>query len=173
MEQARVTSLEALEAFRAQLIVFLDESHRSIDEVNDAVRRTRQWVQLEQRGVWEREIRKRQQKLDAAEQELLSARLSGLRDNTRPQEEAVRRARMQLREAEEKHRKVRQWSRDFDHFFEPLVRKIEGLRHYLDADLPKGLAFLLQAQRTLEAYAEIEPRQISRARPMPTQEETP
>ena len=172
MEQAKVTSLEALEAFRAHLIVFLDDAHRSVDEVNDEVRRTRQWVQLEQRGYWEREIRKRQQKLDAAEQELLSARLSGLRDNTRAQEDAVRRAKMQVREAEEKHRKVRQWSRDYDHFLEPLARKLEGLRHYLDADLPKALAFLLQAQRTLEAYAEIEPRRPARPA-APTPEETP
>jgi hypothetical protein len=38
---------------------------------------------------------------------------------------------------------------------EPLTRKIEGLRHYLDADLPKGLAFLVQAHRTLSAYADV------------------
>ncbi len=153
-EQARVTSLEALEAFRSDLIVFLDDAHRSLDEVHDEVRRTRQWVQLEQRPFWEREIRKRQQQLDAAEQELLSAKLSGLRDNTRAQEEAVRKARMKVREAEEKHRNVRRWSRDYDHFVDPLARKLETLRQILDGDLPKALSFLLQAQRTLEAYAE-------------------
>jgi hypothetical protein len=168
-EQARVTSLEALERFRANLIVFLDEAHRSVDEVQDEVRRTRMWVQLEQRGFWEREIRKRQQKLDAAEQELLSAKLSGLRDNVRAQEEAVRKARRAVREGEEKHRNVRRWTRDFDHFVEPMTRKLEGLRHYLDSDLPKALSFLLQAQRTLEAYADIEaPRAVKPAAPAPT-----
>src|SRR5688500_17465346 len=128
MEQARVTSLEALEAFRADLIVFLEEAHRSVDEVNDEVRRTRQWIQLEQRGFWQREIRKRQQKLDAAEGEPMTAKLSGLRDDVRAQEEAVRKAKAMLREAEEKRRKVRQWSRDYDHLLDPLVRKLEGLR---------------------------------------------
>lgn len=154
-EQARVTSLEALERFRANLIVFLDEAHRSVDEVQDEVRRTRMWVQMEQRQFWEREIRKRQQKLDLAEQELLSAKLSGLRENVSAQEEAVRKAKAKVREGEEKHRNVRKWTRDYDHFMEPLTRKIEGLRHYLDADLPKALAFLVQAHRTLSAYADV------------------
>jgi hypothetical protein len=113
------------------------------------------WVQMEQRTFWEREIRKRQQKLDAAEQELLSAKLSGLRDNVRAQEEAVRKARAAVKHGEEKHRNVRRWTRDYDHTIEPLARKLEGFRAILDTDLPKALSFLLQAQRTLESYADI------------------
>jgi hypothetical protein len=170
-EQAKVTSLEALERFRSSLIIFLDEAHRSVDEVQDEVRRTRMWVQLEQRGFWEREIRRRQQKVDMAVQELLSAKLSGLRDNVRAQEEAVRKAKTAVREAEEKHRNCRRWTRDFDHFVDPHTRKLEGLRHYLDADLPKALAFLLQAQHTLEAYAEVHAPTVMR--PKPVQEALP
>ena len=48
-EQAKVTSIDVLESFRAALIVFLTESRRSLDEVTDAVRRTRMWLQQEQR----------------------------------------------------------------------------------------------------------------------------
>ena len=52
-EQAKVTSLDALESFRAKLIVFLSKSRRSIDEVSDEIRRTRNWLQGEQRVHWE------------------------------------------------------------------------------------------------------------------------
>jgi hypothetical protein len=32
---------------------------------------------------------------------------------------------------------------------------MEGLRFFIDHDMPKALAFLVQAQKTLEAYTEI------------------
>ena len=60
-EQVKVTSIDALEAFRANLIVFLTKAHQSIDEVSDAIRRTRNWVQHDQRVHWEGEIRRRRE----------------------------------------------------------------------------------------------------------------
>ncbi len=75
-EQVKVTSIDALETFRASLIIFLTEAHRSLDEVGDAVRRTRQWVQSDQRMHWEGEIRRRKKILDAAEAEFFGARLA-------------------------------------------------------------------------------------------------
>ena len=91
-EQAKITSFEALENFRAALILFLADAHRSVDEVGDAIRQTRQWIQHDQRMHWEGLRRKWQQKLDQATQELMSARLSTLRDSTTMQENAVRKA---------------------------------------------------------------------------------
>ena len=57
-EQAKVTSLHALESFRADLIVFISEAHRAVDEVGDEVRRTRYWIQKQRRGC-RREINTR------------------------------------------------------------------------------------------------------------------
>src|SRR3954469_21913303 len=112
-EQARVSSIDALEAFRATLIVFLERAHHCIDEVSDEIRRTRMWVQQDQRQHWERELRKRNRALDAAEQELLSAKLSGLRENLKLQLDAVRKCKAAVAEGEEKLRNVKRWTRDF------------------------------------------------------------
>jgi DNA repair exonuclease SbcCD ATPase subunit len=160
---AHVTSLEALEAFRASLIVFLGHAHRSVDEVGDEVRRTRGRLQNEWRTHWEQEIRKRRRLLDQAEQELLSAKLSNLRDNISAQQNAVRKAREAVDHAEKKLRAVKKWSRDFEADVGPLIKRIDSLRQVLDFDLPKGVAFLLQAQKTLEGYTESAP-----TRPAPT-----
>ena len=168
-EQAKVTSLEALERFRASLIVFIHRAQNSLDEVLDEVRRTRLWLLNDQRFHWEREIRKRQKLVEAAKAELMSARLSGLREVTSPQENAVRKAKEALAEAEEKLRNVKRWSRDYEHSVEPLTRKIESLRSFLGQDMPKGLAFLVQAQRTLEDYADLRPLQEA---PKPAAEST-
>jgi hypothetical protein len=156
-DQAKVTSLDALELFRAKLIVFINRAQSSVDEVLDEVRRTRLWLLNDQRFHWEREIRRRQKLVEAAKAELMSARLSGLREVTSPQENAVRKAREALAEAEEKLRNVKRWSRDYEHSVEPLTRKIEILRSFLSHDMPKALVYLVQAQRTLEDYAGTRP----------------
>jgi hypothetical protein len=156
-EQAKVTHIDALEAFRASLIIFIGAAHRNLDEATDEVRRTRLWLQGDQMMYWQTEIRKRQKKLDALEQELFGARLSGLRDPSPQLLAQVRKAKEALQEAEGKLRNVKNWIRNFDHHAEPLTRKLEGLRYFLDHDMPKALAFLVQAQKSLEAYAEVRP----------------
>ena len=152
--QVRVTSIDALEALRSALIIFLTKSRRSLDDARDDARRTRAWIQHDQRFHWEGQVRQRQKKLDQAEQELLSAKLSGLRDNLAFQQNAVRKARAALVEAEEKLRAVKRWARDFDNAADPLLKRLEGLRQYLDFELPDAIAYLVQAQRTLDAYTE-------------------
>jgi hypothetical protein len=154
---ARITSLDALESFRAALIVFLTTGRRTADEVIEQVRRVRLWLQSDQRLHWESQIRKRRKALDTATQELFSARLSGLRSTTTAQENAVRKAKAAVAEAEEKLRNVKKWSRDYDHLVDPLVKRLEGLRYYLDYELPKGVHFLSEAQKTLEAYVSSPP----------------
>ncbi len=154
-EQAKVTSIDALETLRSEMILFMNAAQRSVDEVNDDVRRTRMWLQTEQRPHWEREIRKRTKLLGDAKAELLTARMSGIRGSTQTQEMAVRKAQRALDEAEEKLRAVKTWMRNYDHAVDPLLKRLESMRSFIDYDLPKGLAFLVHAQRTLEAYASI------------------
>lgn len=155
-EQAKVTSIDVLESFRVALIVFLTESRRSLDEVTDAVRRTRMWLEQEQRAHWEGQLRRRQRVLQEAQAELFGAKLSPLRDETAKQQEAVRRARRAVAEAEEKLANVKKWNRDYDSMVEPMTKRLEGLRFFLDHDMIKALTFLVQAQKTLEGYADVQ-----------------
>jgi hypothetical protein len=153
--QVKVTSIDALESFRASLIVFLGTAHRSVDEVIDGVRRTRGWLQNDQRLHWEGQLRRRAKILTEAKQELLSARMSGLHHTMATREAAVLKAKHALAEAETKLRAVKHWNRDYDTSAEPLTKKMQSLRHFLDQDMPKAIAYLVQAQRTLEAYTQI------------------
>ena len=170
-DQAKITSLDALETFRASLIIFVDKAHRSVDQVGDDVRRMKSWIQ-EQWILWEREIRRRDRLLGEAKQELLRARLSGLRDSTLVQEEAVRKAKRALETAEAKLENVKRWTRDYDHRVDPLVKRMESLLHLLDHDMPKAIAYLVQAQRTLDAYAGTAPTPSSAPLPTPLENES-
>ena len=154
MAQAKLTSLEALENFRSHLILFLTQANRSVNEVLDEVNRTRFWIQNDQRLYWEREFRRRTKVLEQAEQELMSARLSGLRQTTSMQQAAVLKAKRALTESEEKRRLIKQWNRNFDGCADPLSKKLESLRSFLEHDLPKGVTYLANAQKTLEAYSQ-------------------
>ncbi len=127
-EQAQITSFDALETFRTNLILFLNKAHARVDEVGDEIRRTRGWLQSDRRVHWEGEIRRRRRALDLAEQELV--------------------------EAEEKLLNVKRWIRGYESLIAPLSKKLESLRGVLDHDLPKAVAYLVQTQQNLAEYSE-------------------
>jgi hypothetical protein len=152
-QQARVTSIEVLESFRARLILFLGKARSCIDDVLDEANRTRSWLQQDRLLRWEAEIRRRQRALDQAEQELLTAKLSAWRENIMREKMVVRRAQLAVDEAVEKLRNVKRWIKNYEPAVTPLLKKLGALRGTLDNELPKAGAFLMQAQKTLETYA--------------------
>ncbi len=156
-DQAKITSLDALESFRASLIVFLSKARRSMDEVRDAVKRTRQWLEVDQKQHWESQIKIRRRALDLATQEYFSARLSEFGDKMTRQQR-VRKCKAAVEEAEEKLRNTKKWNQNFDSASDPLVKRLETLRQFLDDDMPKAVTYLAQAQRTLEDYAGVHTR---------------
>ncbi len=153
-EQAKVTSLDSLESFRAKLIVFLSKSRRSIDEVSDEIRRTRNWLDGSQRVHWEAQVKKCRKRLELAEAELMTAKFSEFIDSPSVQQMQVRKARRALEEAEGKLAMVKKWARDFDGYADTLTKKLESIRFHFDQEMPHGVTFLVQAQRTLEGYVE-------------------
>jgi len=152
--QAKVTSLEALDAFRSHLIVFMGKARRALDDVGDEVRRTREWLHHEQRSHWESEIRQRSKRLEQAEQELLSAKLSGHREAVLVRQAAVTRGKEALAEAQAKLRAVKQWGVQYDSVAEPIHKRLDDLRQYLEIDIPQAAAYLVNTQKTLESYTE-------------------
>jgi hypothetical protein len=155
--QAHVTAIEALDTFRAQLIVYLEKATGAVDDVSDDVIRTRVWLQNDQRMHWETQIRQRTRELDTARQELFSARLSGLREATAAQQMAVGKAKRVLAEAQEKLEVLKRWNRRYDGEAEPLAKQVESLRDLLAGDMRKAVAFLAHAVNTLDAYADRAP----------------
>jgi hypothetical protein len=151
---AHVTSIDAIGVFRANLVVFQATATRTLDEVFSEVKRTRQWILNDRRYFWEGELRRRQKALDAALQELMGARLNDLKITSAPQQAAVTKARRNLREAEDKLRRVKYWGRNFDLTADPLAKRLGGLRSLLDHEMPKALAMLANSQRALDNYSE-------------------
>ena len=152
-ERAQVSSIEAIESFRARLVLFTGRSRAALEEVLDEVQRTRVWLESTQRSHWENECRRRKRALEEAQQELFSARLSQLRTQTAAQILAVERAKLALAHAEDKLGAVKRWSREFEMRAEPLAKEVEPLLTCLTTDFGKALVYLANVIKALEAYA--------------------
>lgn len=154
-ERAKVTSLEAIESFRAKLIIYREKAGRVLDEVSDDVIRTRLWLENDRVVHWQNEIKRRTRELEMRRQELFSAQLSGLREASYVQQQAIVKAKQALRDAEERLQSVKQWSRQFDQRVEPLARHVDKLRHTLGQDMGAAVGWLAELLKTLSAYAEL------------------
>ena len=158
-DKAKVTSLEALESFRASLIVYLERAKRALDEISEEVMRTRFWIQGDRREHWQREIRRRAKQLDEKQQELFSAELANLREVTDAERHAVMQAKRALNEAQARLDVVKKWNREYDSRVEPLAKEVDKLRDVLVSHMGKAVVYLTQVNKTLGEYAEIAPRE--------------
>jgi chromosome segregation ATPase len=156
-ERAHVTSIEALELFRLNLILYISKARPALEEVSADLLRTRLWLQSEQRLHWENQFRRREKELQQAEQALSSARMSSFRQDKSTEQNAVRKAKRALEEAEAKLKIVKQWNREFDNRVDPLSKQLEKLHTVLAIDMVQAAAYLSQAIDTLAAYAEMAP----------------
>jgi DNA repair ATPase RecN len=152
--QAKVTSTAALDSFRSSLILFRGKARKSVDEVSEEVRRTRAWLQHDQKSHWEGEFRRRNKALQQAEQELSTARMSTHNESALMARQAtVNKIRRSITEAEDKIRRIKGWNQAYDSRADPLAKRLDTLRQYLDTDLPKAIGYLTNAQKILEDYA--------------------
>lgn len=166
-DQAHVASIEALEAFRARLLVYRAQARTTVEEAAAEVVRLRQWLDHDQRRHWENEIRRRNRALEAARQELFSSRLSKLEEATAAQQMALHRAEKAVRSAEARLATVRRWSRDFESRVAPLAKQVEPLHSLLTVGLAAAAAQLARHGETLSAYAGLRPEGPPTAAPDP------
>src|SRR3954465_3451575 len=159
MEQrAQVTSVEAIEAFRSCVIIYLTKAKPTLEEVMNEVLRTRNWLQNDQRVHWEKEIKLKRRDLEQAEAELFSARLSKISQAYALQQMAAQRAQRAVQHAEDKLKLLKKWDRELENRSEPLLKLVEQLHGYLSTDMVKASAYLTEMIKTLQAYTEVQVR---------------
>ena len=163
--RAKITSVEALESFRSNLIVYLSKARPTLDEVSDEVIRARVWLESDRRVHWEGQVRRLSQKLQDAQQAVFSAELSNLREVSAAERMAVQRAKRALEEAQAKLALVKKWNRNFANEVMPIAKQLEKLQAVFTTNLPEAIAYLSQAVRTLESYSDVAPTDAGRVTP--------
>lgn len=153
--QAQISSIEAVEAFRADLIVYLGQMRPVLDEVGGDVVRMRFWLQTEGREFWENQLRRRRRKLEEAQAELFNAQLSTLQDSSILQHMQAQKAKQAVEEAEQKLAALKKWDRELENLTEPMLKQVSQLQGFLSAEMARGVASLTQALQALESYRQV------------------
>src|ERR1035438_2171839 len=160
--QAQITSVEAIESFRAELVVYLAQMRPVLDEVTSEVLHTRAWLQDDRRRHWQQQMRVCGRRLEDAKQELFNASISQMGDAKSFQQMAVQRAQRELQAVADKLVVIKKWERGLDDQSAPLVKQMEQLHGFLGVEMAKAVAYLEQVLKALEAYQSTAP-QIGRA----------
>jgi hypothetical protein len=147
--------VDAIEAFRASLVLYLSKVRPAVEQINAEALRTRIWVQTTQRQHWDKELRLRRRKLEEAKEALFNARISQFHQSTLLETLAVQRAQRAVDEAETKLALLKKWAHEIESRGEPLVKQIEQFQGYLATDLAAGVALLAQIVKALDAYVEV------------------
>ncbi len=152
---AQITSIEAVESFRARLIVYLGQMRPLLEEISHEAVRVRLWIQGEQQHFWQDQFRRRYRKLEEARQELFTARLSSFQEASALQHMAVNRAERAVTEAEEKLATLKKWGLEIEDHTAPLTRQIDALQSFLTTDMGGAVAYLDQVLSALAAYRDV------------------
>ncbi len=152
---AQITSVEAIETFRARLIVYLGQMRPLLEEITHEAVQARLWIEGEQQHFWQDQFRRRYRKLEEARQELFSARLSNFQEASALHHMAVTRAQRAVTEAEEKLATLRKWGLEIEDRTAPLTRQVDALQSFLTTDMGGAVAYLDQVLSALAAYREV------------------
>jgi hypothetical protein len=151
---ARVSSIAALEDFKAHLAEFGVEAGNALASIEMEIRRVFEWLEVQAKN-WQREVRKRQELVVRAKSDLDTRKWmskDGRGPGTTEQEVALEEAVRSLRRAEQKVENCRRWAR----LLPQEVVECEGparvLSGFLESELRKALALLQQKIAALDAY---------------------
>jgi hypothetical protein len=167
-ERAHITSVEAIKLFRANLIVYLSKARPTLEEIGSDVQRTKQWLQNDQRLLWQNELKVRRKKYERAQAELFSANISNFQEVSSAQQMAVRRCQSQMTDAEDKLKVLQKWDRDLQNRSDPMVKQVEQMHGFLTTEMPRAVAYLDRVIQTLEAYADVAAPGSSSSSPPPS-----
>jgi hypothetical protein len=154
-DRAQVTSVEAIESFRSALVIYLSKARPALEEMATEVLRAKQWLQNDQRRLWEGEMKQRAKKLERARAELFSVSMSKLQEVSAAQQLIVHRLEAACDEAQNKMAMLKKWDREIDNRSEPLVKQVDQFQNFVTTELPRAIAYLTQVIRALEAYADV------------------
>lgn len=153
-DQVKVSSIDALEAFRGDLIQYVEKARVALEDAEGEVRRTRSWLDVDRTNYWTRQFKQRTKELEQAEAGFYNATITRPKENHASHKIAVHKAKSRLTEAEEKILILKKWRQTFDNRASPLLRQLDPMFFLVGHHLPKGIHSLGESIKALQAYAE-------------------
>lgn len=161
--QARISSIDALESFRADLVQFIEKARVALENAEGEIRRTRTWLDVDRANHWTAQMRLRVKQLEQAEAELYNATITRPKESHSFHKMAVAKAQRRVVEAEEKLRVLKHWRQHFDNRVTPLLRQLDPAFLLVSRHLPQGVQMLGESIKALQHYAEKGPMMPAKA----------
>lgn len=164
--QARVDSSVVLTEFRASLATFASVAATALDEASTDIQRTLQWLREDQYRHWKVQVQTRMDKYTQArlalkQREVLDRALAGTRSACVDERKAVQVTEKRLREAEQKFKLVRVYSRQIEKEALEYKGAIHGLVNALEVEIPNACASLDRMVDSLEKYVALAPPEMA------------
>ena len=158
---ARVQSIDAIKAFRAQLIRFADGARAALGDSDAEILRAGTWLRQDREPFWKAELQRRSEIMQRAKSALNAKRLyksaAGARQSSIEEEKAYALARRRFEEAEYKVERIQFWKRHLED--ERFIYKAQSQRmaRAVDIDVPRAVATLDRILDRLDDYLSLTP----------------
>ena len=156
-QQARVTSVEAIQLFRGSLIEFGDETRDAVEMLILEVRRAIEWLEHDRSRYWPAQVRKASDAVVTARNDLERCELAVRAEDRKSclvEKKALRRAKERLKLCERKVELVKHWKRTLHHEVREFQGQMFKMTDFLDTDLPRALATLERITAALDRYTQ-------------------
>ena len=152
---ANVRSVQALKDFKVVMANYAEEARNSLGGVDMELRRMRDWLERDQLGYWQSQVKKRSEDLMQAKADLYRRQLSQQGSEAvsdADQKEALREAQKRLRVAEEKVALVKRLIPQLQHAIDEYHSHSQPLGDHLSGGFEKSMATLEKMIQSLESY---------------------
>jgi hypothetical protein len=154
-KSANVLSLQTLKDFKLAMITFAEDARNSLSGVDMELRRMRDWLERDQLGYWQSQIKRRQEDLMQARADLHKRKISQQGSDAvsdAEQKENLREATRKLRVAEEKLAQIKRLIPVLHHAIDEYHSHSQPLGDHLSGGFEKSLFTLEKMVGSLEAY---------------------
>jgi glutamine synthetase adenylyltransferase len=157
-EFARVVNLDALRDVKAALQSFADDATVALSEATSDAQRGLWYIANDCKAHWQRELKKRTDKLQQAKAELFKKQLESndTRTSAVVERKNVARWEAAVAQAEEKLRRIKHWSHAMEREFMLFKAGVQGLSNIVAADLPAATARIDRMIASLQAYIHLQ-----------------
>ncbi len=154
-KSANVLSVQTLKDFKLAMITFAEDARNSLSGVDMELRRMRDWLERDQLGYWQSQIKRRQEDLMQARAELHKRKISQQGSDAvsdAEQKETLREATRKLRIAEEKLAQVKRLIPFLHHAIDEYHSHSQPLGDHLSGGFEKSVFTMQKMINSLEEY---------------------
>jgi hypothetical protein len=158
-KSANVLSIQTLKDFKLAMITFAEDARNSLSGCDMELRRMRDWLERDQLGYWQAQIKKREEQLMQARADLHKRKISQQGSDAvsdSEQKEALREAQKRLRIAEEKYAAIKKLIPYLHHEIDEYHSHSQPLGDHLAGGFEKSLFVMEKMITSLEAYVALQ-----------------